>query len=133
MRLVQEFREFAVKGNAVDLAVGVVIGGAFGKIVTSLVNDVIMPPIGVVVGGVDFSNLAVTLRAETATQPEVVLKYGEFINTLINFLIVAVAIFAAVKVMNSLRRQKQEEPAPPAVLTRQEELLTEIRDALARR
>jgi large conductance mechanosensitive channel len=132
MRMIQEFREFAVKGNAVDLAVGVVIGAAFGKIVTSLVNDVIMPPVGVLVGGADFSHLAITLREKTDAAPEVVLTYGAFINTIVDFLIVAVAIFGMVKLLNSLRRQKEEAPAAPPEPTREEVLLTEIRDALVR-
>lgn len=133
MGIVQEFREFAVKGNAIDLAVGVVIGAAFGKIVTSLVNDVIMPPIGLLVGGVDFSHLAVTLREKTDTAPAVVLKYGVFINTIIDFVIVALAIFALVKGLNSLRRTKEAEPAPPAAPPEEVVLLTQIRDALVRR
>lgn len=133
MRILKEFREFAVKGNAIDLAVGVVIGAAFGKIVTSLVNDVIMPPIGLLVGGVDFSNLAVTLREKTDAAPAVVLGYGAFVNTVINFLIVAVAIFALVKGINTLRRTKEEAPAAPPEPTREEVLLTEIRDALVKR
>jgi len=133
MGIVNEFREFAVKGNAVDLAVGVVIGAAFGKIVTSLVSDVIMPPIGVLLGGVDFSHLAITLREKTEAAPAVVLKYGVFINTLIDFLIIAVAIFALVKLLNTLRRKKDEAPAAPPEPTREEILLTEIRDALLRR
>ena len=133
MGIIKEFQEFAVKGNAIDLAVGVVIGTAFGKVVTSLVNDVIMPPIGVLVGGVDFSNLAITLREKTETAPAAVLSYGVFINTIINFLIVAVAIFAMVKLLNTMRRTKEEAPPPPPEPTREEVLLTEIRDALLRR
>jgi large conductance mechanosensitive channel len=134
MGVLQEFREFAVKGNAIDLAVGVVIGAAFGKIVTSLVNDVIMPPVGVLVGGVDFSSLAIRLHDKTDTHPEVVLKYGVFINTVIDFVIVAAVIFAMVKLMNTLRRQEPEAaPPPPPEPTREEVLLTEIRDALVRR
>jgi large conductance mechanosensitive channel len=133
MGILQEFREFAVKGNAIDLAVGVVIGAAFGKIVTSLVNDVVMPPIGLVIGGVDFSHLAIQLREKTATQPEVVLRYGAFINTVVDFMIVAAAIFAMVKLMNTLRRKQEEAPPPPPTPTREEVLLTEIRDALVRR
>lgn len=133
MGIVNEFREFAVKGNAVDLAVGVVIGAAFGKIVSSLVSDVIMPPIGVLLGGVDFSHLVLTLREKTETAPAVVLKYGVFINTIIDFLIIAVAIFALVKVLNTLRRKNEEAPAAPPEPTREEILLTEIRDALLRR
>jgi large conductance mechanosensitive channel len=133
MGILQEFREFAVKGNAIDLAVGVVIGAAFGKIVTSLVNDVIMPPIGVLVGGADFSHLAVTLREKVGEDPEVVLSYGAFINAVIDFLIIALAIFALVKGMNTLRREKEEAPATAPVLSREEQLLTEIRDALVQR
>ncbi len=133
MGIVNEFREFAVKGNAVDLAVGVVIGAAFGKIVTSLVSDVIMPPIGVLLGGVDFSHLVLTLREKTETAPAVVLKYGVFINTIIDFLIIAMAIFALVKLLNTLRRKREEAPAAPPEPTREEILLTEIRDALLRR
>lgn len=133
MGIINEFKEFAVKGNAIDLAVGVVIGAAFGKIVTSLVSDVIMPPIGLLVGGVDFSYLAVTLREKTDAAPAVVLKYGAFINTIIDFLIVAIAIFALVKGINTLRRSKEEAPAAPPEPTREEVLLTEIRDALVRR
>ena len=133
MGLVKEFREFAVKGNAIDLAVGVVIGGAFGKIVSSLVSDVIMPPIGLLVGGVDFSYLAVTLREKTEATPAVVLKYGAFINTVLDFVIVALAIFALVKALNSLRRQQEEEAPPPPAPPEEVVLLTQIRDALVRR
>jgi large conductance mechanosensitive channel len=136
MGIINEFKEFAVKGNAIDLAVGVVIGAAFGKIVTSLVNDVIMPPIGMLVGGVDFSYLALTLREKTDTAPAIVMKYGVFINTIIDFLIVALAIFALVKGINTLRRSKEKEeeaPAAPPEPTREEVLLAEIRDALVQR
>jgi large conductance mechanosensitive channel len=133
MGILNEFKEFAVKGNAIDLAVGVLIGAAFGKIVTSLVNDVIMPPIGLLVGGVDFSYLAVTLRDKTDAAPAVVLRYGAFINTVIDFLIVALAIFALVKGINTLRRSKEEAPAAPPPPTREEELLMQIRDALVKR
>lgn len=133
MGILKEFREFAIKGNAIDLAVGVVIGAAFGKIVTSLVNDVLMPPIGTLLGGVDFSYLVVTLRDKTEAAPAVVLRYGVFINTLIDFLIVALAIFALVKGINTLRRTKEEAPAAPPEPTREEVLLTEIRDALVKR
>jgi len=133
MGVLKEFQEFAVKGNAIDLAVGVVIGAAFGKIVSSLVGDVIMPPIGVLVGGVDFSSLAVSLREQTEAAPAVVLRYGVFINTIIDFLIVALAIFAMVKLINTLRRKSEEAPPAPPEPTREEVLLTEIRDALLRR
>jgi len=131
--MLNEFKEFAVKGNAMDLAVGVVIGAAFGKIVTSLVNDVIMPPIGLLLGGVDFSYLSATLREKTDVAPAVVLKYGVFINTIVDFLIVALAIFALVKGINSMRREKEEPPAAPPAPTREEVLLGEIRDALVKR
>ena len=114
MGILNEFKEFAVKGNAIDLAVGVVIGAAFGKIVTSLVNDVIMPPIGMLVGGVDFSYLAVTLRDKTDAAPAIVLRYGVFINTIIDFVIVAFAIFIVIKQINRLRdlaiKQEKAEP-----------------------
>jgi large conductance mechanosensitive channel len=139
--MLKEFKEFALKGNVMDLAVGVIIGGGFGAIVTSLVNDVIMPPIGLLVGGVDFSNLFVVLKAGVKAVPPyaslaaakaagaVTLNLGVFINALINFLIIAFTIFLVIKAMNRLRRQHAEEPAPAAP-PRQEELLEEIRDLL---
>ncbi len=105
MSIIKEFKDFAVKGDAVDMAVGIVIGAAFGKIVNSLVNDVIMPPIGMLVGGVDFKNLVVTMKEATATQPAVTLKYGMFINNVIDFLIVAFSIFMVVKGINRLKKQ----------------------------
>ena len=132
MGLAKEFKEFAVKGNVVDMAVGVVIGAAFGKIVSSLVSDVITPPIGLLVGGVDFKNLAVTLREGPPGQPGVVVNYGVFLQTLFDFLIVALAIFAVVKLINTLKRGKPED-AKPAEPTKQEILLTEIRDTLRER
>ncbi len=106
MSIIQEFKEFAVKGDAVDMAVGIVIGAAFGKIVNSLVNDIIMPPIGMLVGGVDFKNLAVTLKAATLTEPAVTLKYGQFINNVIDFLIVAFSIFIVVRSINILKQKR---------------------------
>lgn len=109
MSIIKEFREFAVKGDAIDMAVGIVIGAAFGKIVTSLVNDVIMPPIGMLLGGVDFKNLKAILKAATADAPAVTLNYGQFINTVIDFVIVAFSIFLVVKGLNSLKR-KQGKP-----------------------
>jgi large conductance mechanosensitive channel len=105
MSIVKEFKEFAVKGDAVDMAVGIVIGAAFGKIVNSLVNDVIMPPIGMLIGGVDFKNLVITMKEATATQPAVTLKYGMFVNNVIDFLIVAFSIFMVVKGINRLKKQ----------------------------
>jgi len=128
---IQEFKEFAMRGSVVDLAVGVVIGGAFGKITASFVNDVLMPPIGLLLGGVDFSNLALTLAPAAGDKPAVLLRYGAFINTVIDFLIVAFAIFLVVKAMNAMSR-KQAEP-PPAPPTKEELLLTEIRDTLRAR
>jgi len=104
MTIIKEFREFVVKGNAVDMAVGIVIGASFGKIVTSLVTDVIMPPIGLLLGGVDFKNLRIVLKSATAETPAVSLNYGLFINTLLDFLIVAFCVFLMVKVVNHLRR-----------------------------
>ena len=108
MGMLKEFREFAMKGNVMDMAVGIIIGGAFGKIVTSFVNDVIMPPIGMLMGKMDFSDLAITLKQKSADAPAVVLKYGLFINTIIDFTIVAFAIFLVIKQMNRLKR-----PEPP--------------------
>ena len=128
--MLKEFKEFAMRGNVVDMAVGVIIGAAFGKITTSVVNDVMMPPIGVLLGGVDFSDRAVEIVAATPDKAAVMLRYGAFINTVIDFLIVAFAVFLVVKLMNTL---KKTEPPPPAEPTKQEVLLTEIRDALLRR
>lgn len=128
MGFVKEFKTFAMHGNVMDMAVGIVIGVAFGKIVTSLVNDVIMPPIGLLMGGVDFSHLAVTLKAAAGTEPAVALKYGLLINTIIDFLIVVFAIFLVVKGMNALKRKKEEAPPPPPPV--QEMLLRDIRDIL---
>lgn len=130
MGMVKEFKEFAVKGNMVDMAVGIIIGGAFGKIVSSLVNDVIMPPIGILVGGVDFSKLSVTLKEAVGETAAVTFNYGAFIQQCVDFIIVAFAVFMMVKAVNSMRRE--EEPAEeeaPAPTT--EDLLTEIRDLLA--
>ena len=107
MSIVREFKEFAVKGDAVDMAVGIVIGAAFGKIVNSLVNDVIMPPIGMLIGGVDFKNLAIKMKEATATQPAVTLNYGMFINNVIDFLIVAFAIFMVVRSINALKKKEK--------------------------
>ena len=130
MGIVKEFKTFAMRGNVMDMAVGIVIGTAFGKIVTSLVNDVIMPPIGLLMGGVDFSQLAVTLQAAGEGAPAVVLKYGMFINTIIDFLIVAFAIFMVIKGMNALKRKQEEAPSVPPQPPIQEMLLRDIRDIL---
>ncbi|MCD8387403.1 MAG: large-conductance mechanosensitive channel protein MscL [Bacteroidales bacterium] len=136
--LLKEFKEFAIKGNVVDMAVGVIIGAAFGKIVSSLVNDIIMPGLGVLTGGLDFSEHKFVLKqavmqgTEVIT-PEVAITWGAFVQTIIDFLIVAFCIFLAVKVLNQLKREKakEETPAPPAGPTT-EELLTQIRDLLAK-
>ncbi|HBN55036.1 large-conductance mechanosensitive channel protein MscL [Stenotrophomonas sp. MYb238] len=135
MGMISEFREFAMRGNVIDLAVGVVIGGAFGKIVTSLVDKVIMPPIGWLIGNVDFSKLAWTLAparvaADGTEIPAVVIGYGDFINTVVQFVIVAFAIFMLVKVVNRLSRKKEEAPAAPAEPSEEVLLLREIRDNL---
>ena len=129
MSVMQEFKEFAMKGNVVDMAIGVIIGGAFGKIVSSLVTDVVMPPIGVLIGGVDFSKLSFTLQEATTNAPAVVISYGKFIQTVVDFTIVAAVIFMLVKIINLMRRQA-EAAAAPAALPAQEILLREIRDLL---
>jgi large conductance mechanosensitive channel len=131
MSVIKEFRDFAVKGNVVDMAVGVIIGAAFGKIVSSLVGDVVMPPFGVLIGGVDFSELAVTLKAPIEGAAAVTVRYGKFIQTIIDFIIIAFAIFLAIKVINRLKRKEQA--APPAPPSTQEQLLMEIRDLLRER
>ena len=130
MSLLQEFKAFAVKGNVVDMAVGIIIGAAFGKIVSSFVGDVVMPPIGLLIGGVDFSDLAITLKAAEGDIPAVVLSYGKFIQTVLDFVIVAFAIFMGVKVINRLKREEAAAPAEPPAPTKDQELLTEIRDLL---
>ncbi len=127
MSVVKEFRDFAVKGNVVDLAVGIIIGAAFGKIVTSVVADVIMPPIGLLIGGVDFSDLVITLKAAEGAAPAVVISIGKFIQTIIDFTIIAFAIFMLVKVINRVKAKDVPPAAAPAV---QEVLLAEIRDLL---
>ncbi|WP_223547664.1 large-conductance mechanosensitive channel protein MscL [Pseudomonas sp. A-B-19] len=130
MGVLNEFKAFAVKGNVVDMAVGIIIGAAFGKIVTSFVGDLIMPPIGMLIGGVDFSDLAITLKAADGATPAVVLAYGKFIQTIIDFVIVAFAIFMGVKAINRLKREESVAPSLPPVPTKEEELLSEIRDLL---
>ena len=130
--MLQEFKKFAMRGNVVDMAVGVVIGGAFGKIVTSFTNDVLMPPVGLFTGGADFSQLALTLKEKTAEAAAVTVNYGVFINTVLDFLIIAFAIFLVVKAMNSAKKQEEEAPAAPPEPSKEEVLLTEIRDALQR-
>ncbi|MBN2480686.1 MAG: large-conductance mechanosensitive channel protein MscL [Bacteroidales bacterium] len=135
MKIFKEFKEFAVKGNMIDMAVGIIIGMAFGKIVSSLVNDVIMPPIGMLIGGVDFTDLKVLLKAAGTDEAgnaieAVTLNYGTFIQTAIDFLIVALVVFMMVKAINSLKKKEEAAPAPPPAPTKEEQLLTEIRDLL---
>lgn len=133
MTFLKEFKEFAVKGNVVDMAVGIIVGAAFGKIVSSFVNDIIMPPLGLLIGGVDFTDLAITLKQAEGSAAAVVLRYGQFIQTLVDFTIVAFAIFIAVKAINMLRRQEEQKPATPPAPPRQEALLEEIRDLLKKK
>ena len=144
MGFLKEFKEFAVKGNVMDMAVGVIIGGAFGKIVTSLVNDVIMPPIGLVVGGVDFSDMKVTLKQQVldatgeVVSPAVTWNYGAFIQQVVDFTILAFCVFILVKLINSLNKKKEAPapapaPAPEPQPSKEEVLLTEIRDLLKER
>lgn len=135
-KFIQEFKDFAVKGNAVDMAVGVIIGGAFGKIVSSIVDDIIMPPIGWLIGGVNFSDLKIELPAEEIAGVQMAsatINYGSFIQTLIDFIIVAFCVFMLVKAINKLARKKKAEeatPAAPPAPSAEEKLLTEIRDLL---
>lgn len=135
MKLVDEFKAFAMRGNVVDMAVGIIIGGAFGKIISSFVGDVLMPPLGLLLGGIDFKDMSITLKdavmngAEVVT-PAVSLNYGMFIQNVVDFLIIAFAIFMAIKAMNSLKKKEEEVPAAPPAPTRDQELLSEIRDLL---
>ena len=133
MQIIKEFKEFAVKGNVIDMAVGIIIGAAFVKIVSSLVADVVTPPIGFLLGGVDFSNLAITLKAATDEAPAVVLSYGKFIQTVFDFTIVAAAIFMLIKGINKLKRKEETAPEVPPEPSKEELLLTEIRDLLKER
>lgn len=140
MGIIKEFQEFAVKGNVLDMAVGIIIGGAFGTIVKSLVDDVIMPPIGLLLGGVDFSDLFISLKggayASLAAAKEAgapVIAYGQFINNVISFIVVAWAVFLLVKAMNNFKKKQEAAPPPPPGPTKDQALLTEIRDLLARR
>jgi large conductance mechanosensitive channel len=135
MKIVKEFKEFAMKGNVVDMAVGIIIGAAFGRIVSSLVNDVIMPPLGLLIGGVDFTELKITLKAAGSDQAgntlaAVYLNYGTFVQTLFDFLIVAFAIFIMIKAMNNLKKKETATPLTPSEPSKEEKLLTEIRDLL---
>lgn len=130
MSMMKEFKAFAMRGNVVDMAVGIVIGGAFGKIVSSFVADVIMPPLGMILGKVNFSELAWTLKDAVGDAAAVTLNYGKFIQTLVDFVIVAFAIFMMVKAMNSLKKKEEAAPAAPPAPSNEEKLLAEIRDLL---
>lgn len=136
MGMLKEFKEFAVKGNVVDLAVAVIIGGAFGKIVSSFVNDIVMPPIGILLGGVDFKKLAVVLKeavvddAGEVVTAAVTLNYGSFIQNVVDFTIIAFVIFLAVKTINNMKKKEEAAPAPPPAPPKSEVLLEEIRDLL---
>ena len=129
----QEFKKFAMRGNVIDMAIGIIIGAAFGKIVSSFVADVIMPPIGLLLSGRDFSKMMITLKEATEETKAVTLNYGTFINTVIDFLIIAFAIFIVVKGINSMKKKEEEKPAAPPAPSKEEFLLAEIRDELRKR
>lgn len=131
--MMKEFKEFAVKGNVIDMAVGIIIGAAFGKIVSSFVADVIMPPIGLLIGGIDFSKLAFVLKEASGDIPAVVIGYGKFIQTAVDFTIIAFAIFLVIKGINSFKRKEEKTPAAAPKPSQEEVLLTEIRDLLKNR
>jgi large conductance mechanosensitive channel len=126
----KEFKKFAIKGNVMDMAVGIIIGAAFGKIVSSFVADVIMPPIGILLGGVDFSNLTIILKEASGDAEAVMLNYGVFINTILDFIIIAFAIFIVIRWINKLKKKEEEKPEEPPAPSKEEVLLTEIRDLL---
>ena len=128
--MMSEFKSFAMRGNVIDMAVGIVIGGAFGKIVSSFVSDVLMPPIGMIMGGVDFGDLAVVLQEASGDVAAVTLNYGSFIQTVVDFLIIAFAIFMVIKAMNNMKKKEEEAPEAPPKPSAEVELLTEIRDSL---
>jgi large conductance mechanosensitive channel len=128
--MIQEFKKFAMRGNVVDMAVGIILGAAFGKIVASFVGDVIMPPLGLLIGGVDFTNLAITLKDAVGQTAAVTLNYGKFIQNIFDFLIIAFSIFMAIKAMNTLKKKEEEVPEQAPAPSKEEMLLTEIRDIL---
>lgn len=132
MKLVDEFKAFALKGNVVDLAVGIIIGAAFGKIVSSMVSDIIMPPLGVIIGGVSFTDLKVVLKAAYETHPAVTWNYGNFLQACFDFLVVGFSVFLVIKAIVIARRNEKAEPVVPPAPTKEETLLTEIRDLLKR-
>ena len=129
-KLLEEFKAFVMRGNVLDMAVGVIIGGAFGKIVTSLVNDIFMPIIGMIIGNVDFTSLEIKLGEPVEGTEQAAIKYGMFIQEIVNFLIIALCIFMFIKLITKMQKKKEEEPAPAPEPTKEEVLLTEIRDAL---
>ena len=136
MKILKEFKTFAMRGNVVDMAVGIIIGGAFSKIITSLVNDVVMPPIGILIGGVDFAELKLVLKqawtdAAGNVVPAVSINYGVLANTVINFIIIALAIFMVIKAMNAMKKKEEAAPVTPPAPSAEEKLLTEIRDILS--
>lgn len=133
MKIVEEFKQFALKGNVMDMAVGIIIGAAFGKIVDSAVKDVMMPPLGLAIGGIDFSNMEWAIKPGDAAHPAVALKYGLFLNALVSFVIVAFAIFMIVKGMNTLKKKEAAAPSLPPDPSKEELLLTEIRDILKKK
>jgi large conductance mechanosensitive channel len=135
MKIIQEFKQFAVKGNMIDMAVGIIIGGAFGKIVSSLVNDVLMPPLGLLIGGVDFTDLKAILKQASVNElgeavPAVTLNYGNFVQAAIDFLIIALVVFMMIKAINGLKKKEEAAPTAPPAPTKDQQLLTEIRDLL---
>ncbi|MFV0456606.1 MAG: large-conductance mechanosensitive channel protein MscL [Pseudomonas sp.] len=130
MSFLSEFKTFAVRGNVIDMAVGIIIGAAFGKIVSSFVDGLVMPPLGLLIGGVNFSDLAIVLKEAVGDVPAVTLNYGMFIQTVVDFAIIAFAIFLAIKAINTLKRKEAEAPSAPPAPTKEEVLLTEIRDLL---
>ncbi len=131
-KVIDEFKQFAIKGNMIDMAVGIIIGGAFGKIITSLVNDIIMPPLGVLIGGVNFTDLKITLKAAEGDLAAVTLNYGNFLQVCFDFLIIAFSIFCFIRLLTKLKSKKEEvvAPAAPPAPSKEELLLTEIRDLL---
>ncbi len=130
MKIIQEFKSFAMKGNVVDMAVGIIIGAAFGKIVSSIVNDIIMPPLGLLIGGVNFTDLKFVMKAATETNPAVTLNYGNFLQVIFDFMIVAFAVFMVIKAINAAKQKQEATPTAPPAPSKEEILLTEIRDIL---
>ncbi len=133
MKIVQEFKAFALRGNIIDMAVGIIIGAGFGKIVDSAVKDVLMPPLGFMVGGIDFSNLAFTLKAAEGDMAAVTIKYGLFLNAMLSFTIVAFAVFMLIRGINSLKKKEEAAPSVPPTPSKEEILLAEIRDLLKKK